>query len=401
MKKPIIGIVVDNGYFNDIRVTTQTRFLSGIGYQITIFCYKNEKSKELPPNIKIDYIPTNTFFKKKLKPLMNLLPVFEWWWTYSLKKKIIKHKINILHVHDLYMAKCSKKAIKGSDIKLVLDLHENYPEAILQYKWAQGIRKLLVLPNLWKTKEYKYLSFADIIIVLSSNFRDYLIANYSNLNKKDIFILPNVPFYEGNKDLRPGLLRRDKSEPLVICYFGIVSKRRGIKFILEYLIKRAQNKRTPDFKLLLIGPVDRTEAKSFDKLFSIARTFNVLEYIPWISIENLPEFLSQSDICISPLEKNGQHESGIANKIFQYMNNGLPIIASNCKPQEDLILNARCGWTYKWNSITDLHETFEDAYKNRHRLKEIGNLGAKFIENEYNMLLKGKVLNTIYQQLWP
>jgi glycosyltransferase involved in cell wall biosynthesis len=58
------------------------------------------------------------------------------------------------------------------------------------------------------------------------------------------------------------------------------------------------------------------------------------------------DYLYLSDICLSPLVKNAQHESGVANKLFQYMFGRNPIIVSDCRPQMELVQSLNCGIAY-------------------------------------------------------
>ena len=53
------------------------------------------------------------------------------------------------------MSKCVYDANKKNKYKckLILDLHENYPEVIKTYNWTKGlIRNIIVRPNIWKKK---------------------------------------------------------------------------------------------------------------------------------------------------------------------------------------------------------------------------------------------------------
>ena len=71
-----------------------------------------------------------------------------------------------------------------------------------------------------------------------------------------------------------------------------------------------------------------------------------INHIPWIDLSELPSYLNSIDICVCPLIKNAQHESGIANKIFQYLFGAKAIIASDCLPQQQLIESFNCGLVY-------------------------------------------------------
>ncbi|MCK7532427.1 MAG: hypothetical protein MZV63_16040 [Marinilabiliales bacterium] len=82
---------------------------------------------------------------------------------------------------------------------------------------------------------------------------------------------------------------------------------------------------------------------------------DLLIYIPWIDLSELPSYLDVSDICLAPFHKNPQHESGVANKIYDYMLGSRAIIASDCKPQRNLIEKHQCGLVY--NNLTEFQDS--------------------------------------------
>ncbi len=117
---------------------------------------------------------------------------------------------------------------------------------------------------------------------------------------------------------------------------------------------------------------------------------NRLIYIPWIDLSELPAYLELSDICIAPFVKNPQHESGIANKIFDYMLGSKPLIVSDCKPQKDLVEKTNCGIVF-----SNCDELIEAMI----RLLNDSNLRQKMGKNGYNAIVKDYNLGNIKENL--
>src|ERR1035437_138434 len=180
-----IGIVVDNELNRDIRVLREIGILKKQGYEIFVLCFGFLKTYKDP----VDQINITRFnLPRKLKNilffLLNTIPVYEWLWAQKIKKFIVNNNLEILHVHDLYMARTGYNGIKKAKrkIPMILDLHENYPYTITTYNWTKGfIRRLISQPQGWKKKEREYLGYADRIIVLSNDFRDSLLDQYPEL----------------------------------------------------------------------------------------------------------------------------------------------------------------------------------------------------------------------------
>ena len=134
-----------------------------------------------------------------------------------------------------------------------------------------------------------------------------------------------------------------------LFYFGVVAKRRGIIDILPWIIKLLKNGK--QFHTLIIGPVDKADKNLFQTHINNPILKSNLTYIPWADVKYLPAYLKKITIGLAPFQVNAQHDSGVANKLFQYMYGKIPILATKCKSQQDLILDSECGLLY---------ETYED-----------------------------------------
>ena len=82
---------------------------------------------------------------------------------------------------------------------------------------------------------------------------------------------------------------------------------------------------------------------------------------------------------ISPLHRNIHHDTTYANKLFQYISFGIPVICSNSTAQSELISNYKCG------------KVFEEQNSKDFEKKVLSLLNDK---KEYN-LIKTNCLNAI------
>jgi len=343
-----IGVVVDNDFDHDHRVQKEIRLLQESGHQVFVLCFDFGKNYKTQINTHI----TRISLKKKLKDLLVLLSTnfsfYEWLWSTNISKWIKQNKLDAIHAHDLYMSNASKKGIKksGFTIPLTLDLHENYPAAINSYQWAtKGWRKYIVQPKKWYNKEYKYLSHADKLIVLSNSFKDNLLFRFPKLKSENIFVHPNMPDLKSFKAFENDNLSVDfYSETPTLFYFGVVAKRRGIIDLLPWIEKLLNEGHK--FHTLIIGPTDKADSLEFQHLINLDTLKKSITYIPWADVRYLPTYLNKIQIGLAPFEVNAQHDSGVANKLFQYMYGQIPILATPCKAQKELITSSNCGLIY-------------------------------------------------------
>ncbi|WP_420318306.1 glycosyltransferase [Ekhidna sp.] len=379
-----VGVIVDNEYSSDVRVKREVRLLKTLGYEVYILCLSfNKIFSYQEDGVFISPLFISKKHKNILYFLMNTIPLYEWWWRKRIKRFLNVYKPQIVHTHDLYMSKCVRQGIKDSkwDIPMILDLHENYPHAIQSYKWTQGfIRTLLVQPKKWIKKEARYLSYADRLVVLSQDFKDSLLERYPNLKEENLLVFPNVVDTEEFDQFEVKSIETELPEKPRVLYFGIVADRRGIfrslKAFEELLTDGVK------FSMIIVGPVDSGDKDRFFQEINKSIFKDSLLYIPWIELSVLPSYLKACDLALAPFDKNPQHESGIANKIFQYMYGGLPILASDCKPQQELIEKHNIGEVF--TSDNELTLKLKYLIEHENDRKAMGERAYKVLINEFH-----------------
>lgn len=392
-----LGIIVDNEFNSDIRVTKEIEILKKNGFKIHVLCFAFDSKTYSPiDGVNVSRIEIKKRTKDILFFLFNRVPLYELLWKKEVKNFIRKNAIDILHVHDLYMSRSVHLAIKSlkQDIPLILDLHENFPHAIQSYNWTKGtFRNFIVKPKIWLKKEAEYLSYATKLIVLSESFKQDLLHRYDFLNEKDIIAFPNVidlrrfEKYKVNSEV-------EKSKKVTLMYFGGVAERRGIFDTIEVFSKGLDRKL--NIELLIIGPVDKADEKRFLDEISITKLKDSIKFIPWLDISELVTYMSISDILLSPLIKNEQHESGVANKIFQYMYAGKPIIVSDCKPQKDLIESFNCGLSY--STKEEYLDCITTLVENKDLRDKLGANGFQKLYEEYDNTDYENILVNLYDK---
>lgn len=390
-------IIVDNEFFSDVRVCRQVRFLTKHLERVRVYCFRFDKSKPKVSTwqgaeVVAFYIPRP--LKNLLYLLMNRLSWYETLWV-RLVKRHCREDVKVIHAHDLYMSKIGKRLrlYFGESCKFFLDLHENYPAAIKSYSWANsGWRKKVVVPQKWSIKESKYLSYPDAILTLSASYANMLKEKYPRLKVDQWLSYPNyidIKWFD-SLTARPVIYPTEKR---ILFYFGAIARRRGVFDFLrvvassEYLLDK--------FYIVLIGPVDSADEQTFDGLVNDERLKDNVQYISWIKLKDLGSYIDKADVCVAPFVPNPQHNSGVANKIYQYMYFAKPIVASNCIPQAKLIERAQNGLVF------ENRDQFEDilvsiSLKSQEELKQMGENGRKYLLENCNGVLENKKLLALY-----
>lgn len=389
-----VGIVVDNDFVNDVRVFKEAAMLRE-KFDVKVLCFKTEQ--DLIYETSVDYVALGKRAKNALFAMSSWLPIYKWIWQAGIKKFIAKYSIDVLHVHDLYMAPPAAAAIMSSrrDVKLIVDLHENFPATVSTYNWTKGFfRQMLTQPHLWAKKEKDILEGVDRIITLSNNYKQDLALKYPSLNAMNISVFPNVIDFSRFENFQ--IDKQQKRDTRVtFLYFGVVAERRGIFETLDIFERALAN--DPNVLLRIIGPVDKADKANFEDYLKRESLKNGVEYVPWIPLEELLTELDRVDVCLAPFHINEQHNSGVANKIFQYMYAGKPLIVSACTPQMELVLKARCGLVF--SEKEDYLKHILEIARNTSARIAMGRRGKEYLHTHFDSENHTDNLYEVYRSL--
>jgi glycosyltransferase involved in cell wall biosynthesis len=395
-----IIMLLEGNYPPDIRVENEVKLLTHAGIQVILLAL--DKTGKMPLKTEEGLL---TVYRKPISHFVfNLrtnnisFPVYAKIWSGFIHSVLKNHHADYMHVHDLPMLRVVNTTNLPEYYPICVDLHENYPIAIQNYEWATRFpNRFLVRPGRWHKIERESLKRTNQIIVLSEFYKSQLLEKYEFLTSDQIIVYPNVPdlaYYDNQKE-HGASLDNDQNLP-VLTYFGNIALRRGILTTIQAL--KLLIERGIKIKLLLIGPVDGNEKNYFNPHLQDPELKPYLEHIQWIDISELASYMQITDFCISPLVKNAQHESGVANKVFQYMLFGKPVIVSDCKPQADLIREAECGVVFKNQDEKDLADKIQMLLKQNNNWNNMGHRAQKIIREKYNTAIMGRKLLQLYNK---
>jgi len=394
-----IGMVVDNEFYGDPRVYNEAKILVQAGYCVKILCLNFGKypEREIVDGIELVRVPIVKKTKKRLSALILSLPFYRWFWRKTISEFIISEKIDVLHAHDLYMARSAKEGIGNKSVPLVLDLHENYPAAIMIYNWAIRFpARLIVRPWRWKQFEGRYLQMADKIISVSPELKKDILIRFPAIKEQDMVVYPNVPDLDELLAYPVDQKIIDKKGRFLVFYFGAIAERRGIFTGFEAL--KLLLKKYPSITFLMIGPIDNADKARFEQYMKDPVLSEHVIHYPWKDISLLPSYITISDVCMSPAVKNTQNESGIGNKIFQYMLFERPVITSDCRPTQEMVEREECGLVFANENAADLASKIEILFNDPALMKAMGAKGRQAALTKYHVGAFRKNLEGLYAQ---
>ncbi|PWL24699.1 MAG: glycosyl transferase family 1 [Fluviicola sp. XM-24bin1] len=390
-----VAVVLDNELDGDGRVLKEIRMLMTLGHKVHVLCFGYDGKSYKQHDFEVTRISISKKKKDRLNFLNVALPFYRNLLIKEVAKFLSQNSFDIVHTHDLYMAKPVYKGIEkaGKKIPMILDLHENFPYAYASYSWtSRGFRKWIAKPHKWHQWEQEYLNYADGVVFLSDSFRTSLLEKYAFLKDRKTLVLPNIP--DLNLFNEPRII--DRSDKTTFLYFGMIGRRRGIFEVMEALSEIQKDRN--DFKLLLIGPVDKSDRVDFEQLRNQLSEDN-FEYVSWLPLEDLRTYMKISDVGICPIYKNPQHESGIANKVFQYMYGELALFVSNCNPQQAVVETYDLGFVFEDGNPESLKQEILNALDDSDALETMGERSKKAFDEHFQLENYLEDLNVFYNGL--
>lgn len=392
-----IGMILDAPFPPDPRVENEAVSLVNNGHEVFLFClkYANEKSSEIINGIHIKRYSSNKL-EYKLSALAYTIPLYSFLMKKKISKFIAETNIEALHIHDIRIAEAVYNANKKHQLPVVLDLHDNMPEVIKLYPHLQKFPgKYIISPKKWKLKEEEFIRKADKVITVSPEFLEMLATRLQS-EKEKLILVPNTirkSFFE-EYTVNKTILEKYKNN-FVLLYLGDTHVRRGLQTAIASITKLKE--KIPNIKLVIVGK--NTTDTILKQQVKDLQLENYVDFEGWQDVSLFQSYILASEICISPLHRNLQHDVAYANKIFQYMSFAKPLLVSDAIAQKKLVEKVDAGLIHKEKNIDDFSNKVLALYKSKPLRTELGNNGKEFVQNEFCWEETSKKLINLYNNL--
>jgi glycosyltransferase involved in cell wall biosynthesis len=387
-----IGMILDASFPPDPRVENEALSLIRKGHEVYLFSldFKGRSGIDNYKGIYIVRYPAGQLLYK-LSALVYTFPFYRWKVSCLITHFIKMHHVHALHVHDMVIAETVFHANRPFKLPVVLDLHENRPEIMKQYKHANTWSgKLLINLKKWSAKYYLLAAQAQHVVVVTEAAKRDILEN-TGRSEDSIAVVPNsVRISEFlNSPIQPEIVTR-MHESFNLLYIGDTSIRRGIDTAL-YAVSILKEK-IPTIKLWLIG-----KSSADEELKNLSRKLNLdkhVEFEGWRDPATFTSYLFNTNVALSPLKRNLHHDTTYANKLFQYMACGKPLVVSDCTAQAELINAEQCGLVHQADNDRDLADKINFFYAHTHEALTMGENGRRAVVERWNWdLTVGKLLD--------
>ena len=387
-KNSYICMVVDGSYPNDIRVRKEAEALAENGKKVLVVCpkYKSQQREEEINGVLVYRIGENyTTIKKGIHDIIESVFNVNLFFYFNLKKVFKKYTIGFLHVHDLPLAGTGylfKSEVKN---KLILDLHENYPEALKTwFLWKKStilrLKNFIFMnPKSWSKKEKKYCEKYNIIICVVEEMKEKLQTKFQ-IDPSKMYVVSNheKKSFQANFDENNNQNIIDQNI-FSITYVGGFGPHRGLDTAIEGMKTIIQ--KIPNAKLFLVGKGNKdveTKLKSITAEYGVENSVKFLGYRPFKEVSAI---MSQSNINIIPHHANAHTDNTIPHKLFQIMMSKSLLLVSSCKPLQRIVEKYDAGLIFEASNVKDFSIKVIEAYNNKESL-------TYKTENAYNAVMQ-------------
>lgn len=295
--------------------------------------------------------------------------------------KAIKENAVLYHFHDseLIFAGLMLRAIGK---KVVYDVHEDYPGAILSRSWIHPLfRRIISLTfDLFEKSAAKF--FSSIVAATPA-----IAAKFS---KRKVVILRNYPILDEFKLDAPIPYA---ARPNMLGYIGGMSLARGTKEMIQAigLLQERLGAR-----LLVAGSFSPPELKEdLEKLPGWGR----VQFLGWLSRRDTIDVLGQIRAGVLLLHPIPNHVEAMPVKLFEYMAVGVPVIASNFPLFQEIVGGAGCGLLVNPLDPEAIAKAMAWLLDNKSEAELMGKRGQEMVRKQYNWDTESIKLTTLYAEL--
>jgi glycosyltransferase involved in cell wall biosynthesis len=390
-----ILMLLDTEFPPDIRVENEAQSLIDAGNEVHILSYNfgTRSSFDIYKGIQIHRFKIAKQLAKKSLGLLNQVPLYRWIWMREVNKLIRTISFDAIHIHDLPLCSLIAGLKSNHKVMITADMHENYPYLVAEQPYMNSLFGRIVLSKkIWFAKEKEWLQKADNIICVAEEMKSRLV---NVLGKSDnIRIVPNTlnfkTFVATQKPL-PELAERFSGR-FVVSFIGGIDAVRGIEYLLEAASEIGE--RIPEMLILLVG-----EGNTLEMLREKSTQFKLNDKVVFEGFKpssNMQAYIEASHICVIPHVRSEQTDNSSPNKLFQYMYFSKPVISSNCKSLEKLILEEDCGLIFRDRDSHHLAEQVLKLYNDADLRKRLGENGHKSVMQKYNWEATSGGLRELY-----
>ena len=395
-------MILNAPYPADLRVKKEADALIRAGITIHLLCLRRrgESTNEIFEGINItridagknnielafwDIFMASTFSHPKFKNAMG-----PW---------LLANAIKTIHVHDLPLCGTALEIAPKYRARVIIDLHENYPEALRTwFEWKKGLfvkikNKLFMNPERWTKHERKAVLKCQNVIAVVDEMKNRLVRQYEIPEEKVIVVSNTEEKSFFNQAVNTDIYHNFEGK-FKIVYSGGIGPHRGIDTAIEGM---THLRAYPDIDLIIIGSGSKDAVSYLKRLSEKMGVDSHVHFLGHQPFQKFYSFMHLADINVIPHKSNEHTDNTVPHKLFQSMMSGRPLLVSSSRPLKRLVEMTSSGLVFEANNPADFANKVLTLYRDREMRSRLGDNGKQAtIERTLNWDNEQKTLVNFY-----
>lgn len=277
---------------------------------------------------------------------------------------------NIVHIHTSEPASAIRKCpfmwwAKLWKKKVIIHFHAFSPDTTIRGKWQ---------------KVYRYLfNQADVVIVLSNMWRDYVNETFHLEDKVQVVYNPCTPTITNKTYLQ-------KKQ---ILYAGTINARKGYADMIEAFALIA--KEYPDWQIIFAGNGEVEQGKALAKELGIT---GQTVFLGWVNGEAKDKAFKEATIFCLP-----SYAEGFPMAVLEAWAYGKPVIATSVGGLLDIAVDGENALVFEPGDIHALAKKMEMLICDKDLRRQLADNGLKLSDTIFSPSAISEQLGHIYEEL--
>jgi len=285
-------------------------------------------------------------------------------------KKALEINADVYQIHDPELIPLGLSLLKENKT-VIFDSHEDFPCQILEKNWIPfPLRKLIsIIAN-----SYYRINLKKFSAVLSVTPHIVDKINHMGANTFMVTNYPELDIEKNFNDRNQYMNREDN-----LFYLGTVYNSSQQENILESL------NRVSDIKYTIVGSIDE-EYKSQLSKYPAWDKVRFIDFVPRNEVRAISDIATVA-LCVFDYSPNLGYNVGTlgSNKLFEYMQSGLPIICTDFKLwKENIIDKYNCGICVNPHDINEISNAIRYLKNNKEDAFKMGQNARRAFVEEFN-----------------
>jgi glycosyltransferase involved in cell wall biosynthesis len=303
---------------------------------------------------------------------------------YRLIKMLSPLNVDVWHFHDpeLLPILIFIRYFLRRKVQIIYDAHEDVPKDILDKTWiTPSLRRIVSKIADWV--EGWGIQHCDYVIAAT----DSIGAHVSYSTSKYV-VVHNYPVLQTETNLDRSV---NGDRPIQVIYQGNLTRMRGVKEVVQAM-SLIQDK---NVELILLGEI---YPEAFKKEIQEIAGKNVVikGKVPY---DQVPAYLQSSDIGIINFLPYANQIESMPNKLFEYMQFGLPVVASDFPLWRAIIEESDCGCLVDPNTPESIAQAIYCLAADKELRRKKGNAGFRSIQDRYSWQNESLTLLNLYKTI--